>query len=398
MTSTYFPRQIEIGRDSLHELGRISLEMGVKNLLVIIDAFLVSPQQSYDKKIKEIVESKNVNVTFFSDYRGEPTTNHVKDALLKLNNEQSDCVVAIGGGSAIDIAKAVALFGANPTIKWADIAGTLKLNRFPLIAIPTTAGTGSEATKVMVVTNIETHQKMNPGHKDLIPDIAILDPVLTESLPPHFTAFTGMDALTHAIEAYISTKASPITDNFALTAIKMIGKSLPRAYKNGGDLDARENMLLASSYAGIAFSNASTNLAHAIGRTLGARFNIPHGLSVSLMLPFVLHYGLEATTERYVDIGLALGLLNDGDDKKMAKSTVQCIDKMNDHYGIWQAGVKYINVEDLKENINILVEDALSGNGILTNQIVPTHKDIENILHMLIQKLRKAGNNELITS
>lgn len=397
MTSTYFPRQIEVGRDSLSKLGNFALELKVSNLLIIIDAFLIT-QLGYDKKIKGILESKKINVTFFSEFQGEPTTDHVKDALLKLNKEQSDCVVAIGGGSAIDIAKAVSLFGASPMIKWEDVAKALKLTRLPLIAIPTTAGTGSEATKVMVITNVETHQKMNPGHKDLIPDIAILDPILTESLPPHFTAYTGMDALTHAIEAYVSTKATPITDNFALTAINIIGKSLPLAYSKGGDLSARENMLLASSYAGIAFSNSSTNLAHAIGRALGARFNIPHGLSVSLMLPFVLDYGLEVTTERYVDIGIALGLENNVDKKIMAKSIIQCIDRMNDQYGIWQAGVKYIKVEDLKENINILVEDALSGNGILTNQIVPTGKDIEGILQMLIQKLRKAGNNELITS
>ena len=397
MTSTYFPRQIVIGRDSLNKLGEIAQEMEVTNLLVIIDAFLIS-QLNYDKKIKGIVESKNINVTFFSEYQGEPTTKHVNNALLKLNHEQSDCVVAIGGGSAIDIGKATSLFGANPTIKWEEIAGTLKLKRLPLIAIPTTAGTGSEATKVMVITNVETHQKMNPGHKDLIPDIAILDPVLTESLPPHFTAYTGMDALSHAIEAYISTKATPITDNFALSAIKMIGKSLPRAYIQGEDLDAREEMLLASLYAGIAFSNASTNLAHAIGRALGARFNIPHGLSVSLILPFVLDYGMDVTIDRYVDIGIALGVEKDKDAKKMAVSTVKCIDRMNDHFGIWQAGVKYINVEDLKDNINVLVVDALSGNGILTNKIVPSHKDIEDILHMLMQKLKKAGNNELITS
>jgi len=397
MTSIYFPRQIEIGRDSLSKLGEIAQQMEVTNLFVIIDAFLIS-QLSYDKKIKEIVGSKNINVTFFSEYQGEPTTNHVNDALLKLNQEQSDCVVAIGGGSAIDIGKATSLFGATPTVKWEEIAGTLKLNRLPLIAIPTTAGTGSEATKVMVITNVETHQKMNPGHKDLIPDIAILDPVLTESLPPHFTAYTGMDALSHAIEAYISTKATPITDNFALSAIKMIGKSLPRAYIQGEDLDAREEMLLASLYAGIAFSNASTNLAHAIGRALGARFNIPHGLSVSLILPFVLDYGMDVTIDRYVDIGSALGVEKDQDAKNTAVSTVKCIDRMNDHFGIWQAGVKYINVEDLKDNMNILVEDALSGNGILTNKVVPSHKDIEEILHMLMQKLKKAGNNELITS
>jgi alcohol dehydrogenase class IV len=395
MASTYLPRQIEIGKDSLSKLGKIASEMGVKNLFVIIDAFLVSAPLSYDQKIKEIFQFENVALTFFCDYQGEPTTDHVKKALKSLVEKESDCVVAIGGGSAIDIAKAVSLFGANPKMKWEEITATRNLNRLPLIAIPTTAGTGSEATKVMVVTNMETQLKMNPGHKDLIPDIAILDPVLTQSLPNHFTAYTGMDALTHAIEAYISTQASVMTDQYALTAIKMIGKALPRVYENGMDLEAREDMLLASCYAGIAFSNASTNLAHAIGRSLGARFNIPHGLSVSLMLPFVMRFGLEATEERYVDIGVALGMEIKENKEQMAESTIQLIEEMNNQYGIWQDGMKYINLEDLKENISVLVHDALSGNGITTNQIVPTEIEVEKILLSLIERLNKLGNIQM---
>lgn len=394
MTSTYLPRQIEIGKNSLDKLGKIASEMGMKKLFVVIDAFLTSPQLSYDEKIREIVLPENLTVTFFSDYQGEPTSKHVEEALKKLSDEGADCVVAVGGGSAIDIAKAVSLFGANPQLKWKEITTKVNLNRLSLIAIPTTAGTGSETTKVMVVTDVKTKLKMNPGHKDLVPDVAVLDPLLTKSLPAHFTAYTGMDALTHAIEAYISTQASVITDNYALTAIKMIGNSLNRAYENGEDLAAREEMLLASCYAGIAFSNSSTNLAHAIGRSLGARFKIPHGLSVSLVLPLVMKFGLDATENRYLNIGVALGVEKTEDQREMAESTIRFIEEMNTQFGIWRDGFKYIDPKELKDNLSLLVSDSLSGNGILTNQIVPEEKDIKEILLLLLEKLNQVNNTE----
>lgn len=239
------------------------------------------------------------------------------------------------------------------------------------------------------MTNVETQVKMNPGHPDIIPDVAILDPVLTQSLPNHFTAYTGMDALTHAIEAYLSTQASVMTDNYATTAIKIVGQALPRAYQNGKDLQAREDMLLASCYAGIAFSNASTNLAHAIGRSIGARFNIPHGLSVSLVLPFVMRFGLDETEERLADIGIALGLDNTTNKRELAEATIQLVEEMNQQYSIWQDGINYINFDDLKENITVVVNDALSGNGIATNRRIPNEKDVETILLSLIEKLNK---------
>src|SRR5699024_6676460 len=280
---------------------------GISHLFVVIDAILTTNPLNYDSKIKRILKEENVNVTFFSDFRGEPTTDHLHEALEKLHKAEPNGVLALGGGSAIDIGKAVAFFAKNPSAGWDKIASQIRLDKLPLLAVPSTAGTGSEATKVMVIKNSETEVKMNPGHPDLMPDVAILDPHLTTSLPKHFTAYTGMDALTHAIEAYVSTNGSRVTDDFALKAINMVGKNLPIAYEKGSDVKAREEMLLGSCYAGIAFSNASTNLAHAVGRPLGARFHIPHGLSVALVLPFVMRFGLEAAPYRYAQIAVALG-------------------------------------------------------------------------------------------
>ena len=396
MSSTHLPRQIEVGPNSLEQLGKIAVENGVTNLFVVIDAFLVSPNLRYDKKIHDIVKKENLGVTFFSDYQGEPTTNHLDAALNDLLESKSDCVVAIGGGSAIDIAKAVSLFAVNPGLDWSEITAQKRLKRLSLLAVPTTAGTGSEATKVMVVKNMKTEVKMNPGHKDLVPDVAILDPKLTKSLPKQFTAYTGLDALAHAMEAYVSTKAGPTTDNYALNAIEMIAKSLPKVYENGLDIKAREEMLLASCYAGIAFSNASTNLAHAAGRPLGARFNIPHGLSVALLLPFVVEFGLGVSEERYAEIAIRFGEEDTTDRKHLAIKTLNQIEYYNNEFSIWNDGLRYIDLQDFKENIPMLVEDALSGNGIATNPKIPEYSDVENIFNSLLKKLTYVAQVQIV--
>ncbi|MBD1221156.1 iron-containing alcohol dehydrogenase [Virgibacillus halodenitrificans] len=389
MSSTYLPRLIELGAGSLNKLGDIAKEQGIQHVIVIIDSFLTTPEIALDERLKGILMQKNIEVTYFSDYRGEPTTDHLEGALTAIEGKSVDGVLAIGGGSAIDIAKAVSLFAKTPTIKWEEIAAAERLLRLPLIAVPTTAGTGSEATKVMVIKDSKTEFKMNPGHKDLLPDVAVLDPELTLSLPKHFTAYTGMDALTHAMEAYVSTNASVTTDHYALISMKSIATALPKVYENGRDVEAREEMLLSSCYAGIAFSNASTNLAHAAGRPLGARFHIPHGLSVSLLLPFVMQFGLEVEPARYANVAVALGCEDTGDEKKLAASAVKQVEEWNEKFGIWQDGLKYIDIVDLKKNIPILVKDALSGNGITTNRKVPTEEDVATIFLELIEKLEE---------
>ncbi|GHI00733.1 iron-containing alcohol dehydrogenase [Neobacillus kokaensis] len=381
------PCQMHAGKGSLKLLHDFVITNGGSRVLVIMDSFLGKPPINLDEKVKSILKQGSIESVVFSEYSGEPTTEHVHAALEILRDFQADCVVGIGGGSALDLSKAVSLFGKTPNINWTEIPEKPFLKRLPLIAVPTTAGTGSEATKVMVITNTETNIKMNPGHPDLIPDAAILDSDLTLSLPRTFTAYTGLDALTHAIEAFVSTRATNLTDFFALEAIRMIGKSLPLVCENGQDQESREKMSLASCYAGIAFSNASTNLVHAAGRSLGARFHIPHGLSVALLLPFVMRFGLEAAEHRYAAVAVALGANPSLSQKELAETSLRMIEDYNDQFDIWTDGQKYINLQDLKKEIPLLSKDAMSGNGIATNMKVPTIEDISEIYEKLINKL-----------
>lgn len=381
------PSHIHAGRGSINQLPEFVFSTGGSRVFVLMDSFLARAPVSLDEKVRSILKKVNIESVIFSSYSGEPTTEHVNAALEIMKDFKADCVVGIGGGSAMDLSKAVSLFGKSQDLNWAEITYKPILERLPLLLVPTTAGTGSEATKVMVITNTDSNLKMNPGHKDLIPDAAILDPELTLSLPRTFTAYTGLDALTHAIEAYVSTRATRMTDFFALEAIRMIGKSLPIIYENGEDLEARENMSIASCYAGIAFSNASTNLAHAAGRSLGARFHIPHGLSVALLLPFVMEYSLESAEKRFAEVAVALGASPSFSQKELAEQSLHLIHRYNNQFNIWTDGQKFINLEDLKNDIPSLSRDALSGNGILTNRKVPAFEDICQILEKLADKL-----------
>lgn len=389
MSTLSLPHQIKVGSGALKNIGDVVKSNGASRALVIMDSFLTKPPLHINEKVGDALRQEEIDFVVFSDFAGEPTTDHVNEALKVLKDFNADCVIAVGGGSAIDISKAVSLFGLNPEMIWSKITSYPRLERLPLIALPTTAGTGSEATKVMVVTDTKTDFKMNPGHHNLIPDAAILDPELTVSLPKSFTAFTGMDALTHAIEAYVSNQATKMTDLYALTAIQMIGKSLPRVYKNGSDIKERENMLLASCYAGIAFSNSSTNLVHAAARPLGARFHIPHGLSIALLLPFVIRFGLESAVDRYADIAIALGAKKQSDSRSTAAFAVDLIEDYNQYFKIWEAGETYItDTSELKKDKGLLVEDVLAGNGIQTNRRIPKQQDIVNIYESLIHLLK----------
>ncbi|UOF90009.1 iron-containing alcohol dehydrogenase [Fodinisporobacter ferrooxydans] len=381
------PCHIYIGNGYLNSLDEFVIENRGSRAFVVMDSFLANPPINLHYKVEEILRKGNFESRFFSDYAGEPTTLHVEAALEVLKDFKADCIISIGGGSAIDLGKAVSLFAINHDLKWTDITKQPYLNRLPLIAVPTTSGTGSEATKVMVITNTETNFKMNPGHPNLIPDTAVLDPKLSISLPRHLTAYTGLDALTHAIEAYVSNRATKMTDLYALESIRIIGTALPRIWEDGADNDSREKMMLASCYAGIAFSNSSTNLAHAAGRPLGTRFHIQHGLSVSLLLPFVMLFGLEAAKERYANIAIALGSDPSLNTDQLANISLKIIESYNEKFGIWDDGRKYIDVQKLRDSIPILVDDAMSGNGILTNVRIPTSKDVSAIYEMLAEKL-----------
>lgn len=399
MATLSLPNKIEVGSGSINQLGKAILSCGASKPLIIMDAFLAAAPLNVHKKVEKVLQNDGLKLTIFTDYSGEPTIEHIQNALSMLKSSQADCIVAVGGGSAIDISKSVSLFGLNPDLEWSEITSKPYLNRLPLIAVPTTAGTGSEATGIMVVSDPNLGVKLNPGHSDLIPNIAILDPELTVSLPSHFTAFTGLDALTHAIEAYVSNRASILTDSYALRAIRMIGEALPKVYEDGSNLVERQKMLLASCYAGTAFFNSSTNLVHAAGRALGNRFHIPHGLSVAVLLPSVIEFGIEAATDRYRDVAVALGEDSSRDSHELAQSSVRIIEDYNSRFGIWDALQKYIQDGDkLNDSIQVLVKDALSGNGIKTNRKIPSSNDIEDIYKSLFSKVTEINSVEPTTN
>lgn len=250
-----------------------------------------------------------------------PEASHGRDAallnLLRTKVRETETVAAqvfitrsfevFGGGSVLDAAKAVALLVTNPDSTLAEMSETSVLQpRLPLIAIPTTAGTGSETTNVTVIIDAVSGRKQVLAHASLMPDVAILDAALTEGVPSHVTAMTGIDALTHAIEAYSALNATPFTDSLAIGAIAMIGKSLPKAVGYGHDLAARESMLLASCMAGMAFSSAGLGLCHAMAHQPGAALHIPHGLANAMLLPTVMEFNRMVCRERFSQIGRAL--------------------------------------------------------------------------------------------
>jgi len=354
-----------------------------------MDAFLASPQIGLDKKVTDILSESGIPVAIYSGIANEPNSDNVAEGLQVAKTSECDCVVAIGGGSAIDVAKAVAALAANPNLVFGDIPKQAHLGRLPLIAIPTTSGTGSEATKVSVITNVKTGIKDNPGHPALVPDIAVLDPQLIMTLPPSLTAFTGMDALTHAMEAYVSNKANSISDLYAYEAMEIIGQSLSKVFADGKNVEERQQMALASYFAGIAFSNASTNLAHAGGRALGAYFHIPHGLGVALLLPFVMEFGLEAAEERYAQVAVALGADPKLSQSELAKQAIDIVNGYNDAFGIWdEAKNKFItDIEAYRKAIPEMVSNSLAGNGILTNRKVPNDQDITLVFEKLAAKI-----------
>lgn len=331
------------------------------------------------QQLNVALKNNGIETTFYRMPKGEPTTDFLASCLQIVITSKCDGIVAVGGGSALDLGKAVAALALNKEVPFSELAQMPSINRLPFIAVPTTAGTGSEATKVTVITDAVKGIKLNPGHPDLVPDIAILDPVLTIGVPDYITAFTGIDALTHAIEAYVSTNATILSDLYALQAIEMITANIIKAYEEPTNLEARGQMLLASYYAGVAFSNASTNLAHAMGRALGTQFNLSHGQSVALLHPFVVAYSYDSCKERYDKIAKVIGLQNGAE-------IIDYLHQLNDKLLVWQSATSLL-MDGFEDAIEEMTLNALSGNGILTNRKVPSADDIKGIFRALQRRL-----------
>lgn len=281
------------------------------------------------KKITNCLTNWGIEFNLFNDITDEPTDIMIAKGVMAFTDNKCDFCIAVGGGSPLDSGKAIVamtvLEGSISDYMGKAIDGVFP----PLVLIPTTAGTGSEATKFTIITDTKKNVKMLLKGEALLPDLAIIDPLLTVTAPKGVTAATGMDALTHAVEAYTSRRASPLTDVFALSAIKRIFRYLPIAYENGDDLKAREEMALAAYEAGICINNASVTLVHGMSRPIGALFHVPHGISNAMLISKCLSYVLDGDYKKFGDIAREIGAADAlASDKKASEAFISKLDEL----------------------------------------------------------------------
>ncbi|NHI00278.1 iron-containing alcohol dehydrogenase [Oceanimonas sp. MB9] len=318
-TQVILPRIMQVGEGASHELPDVLNSLGCCRPLIITDKMMV--ELGYAGRIQASLSQQGIASHVFSDTVPEPTVGSIQAGVSEVQAGNYDCIIALGGGSPIDSAKAISILGKH--------GGHMRDYKFPrvvieaglpIIAVPTTAGTGSEVTRFTIITDEDTDEKMLCVGIGFMPVAALVDYTLTLSLPPRITADTGIDALTHAIEAYVSKKASPYSDSQALSAMRLLGPNLRRAYHNGNDKAAREAMMLGSTLAGVAFSNASVALVHGMSRPIGAAFHVPHGLSNAMLLPSVTRFSIPAAPARYAECARAMGVANVNDSDEQANN------------------------------------------------------------------------------
>jgi len=311
------PRLMDIGAGASQQLAAVLGGLGCNRPLIVTDRMMV--ELGYAARLAEQLEQAGIASRCFADTEPEPTAASIRAGVQMVREGDFDSIVALGGGSPIDSAKAIGILG--------KFGGEMRDYRFPrdvsdaglpLIAIPTTAGTGSEVTRFTIITDETSDEKMLCAGLGFMPVAALIDYELTLSLPPRVTADTGIDALTHAIEAYVSRKASLYSDAQALEAMRLLAPNLRSAFHEPRNLAAREAMMLGATLAGIAFSNASVALVHGMSRPIGAFFHVPHGLSNAMLLPAVTAFSIPAAPERYADCARAMGVASEGDSVETA--------------------------------------------------------------------------------
>ena len=304
-------KKIIFGNGSFHGLVNHIKELNAKNPLVVIDQNLA--QAGFQERVANLLIPEGMKYTVYDKVEPEPRIELADEGAALAIKNKCDIVIGIGGGSAMDVAKAIAVLATNKGSA-VDYLGLNKIPQhgLPKIMIPTTAGTGSEVTftAVFVRRNLKKKEGMNSPY--LYPELALLDPELTLSLPPEPTAQTGLDALCHAIESYTSVNASPMSELFSLDAIVLIAENLRTCVHDGKNLPARENMLLGSLYAGLGLANAGVTAVHSLSYPLGGKYGIRHGLANTLMLPAVMAFNLPAALDKFADIAEAMGEITDG--------------------------------------------------------------------------------------
>ncbi len=379
----YFMPPVSImGVGCLEDIADYIKPMGFKKALIVSDKVLVQIQLI--KKLTDVLEKIDVQYVIFDGAQPNPTVGNVNDGLKLLQDNQCDFVVSFGGGSPHDCAKGIALVAANGG-KIEDYEGVNKSAKpqMPLIAVNTTSGTASQMTRFCIITDESRHIKMAIVDWHTTPVIAVDDADLMVAMPPSLTAATGMDALTHAVEAYVSIIATPVTDCAAIKAIELISGYLRRAVADGKDMEAREMMTYAEYLAGVAFNNASLGYVHAMAHQLGGFYDLPHGVCNAILLPAVEDYNAKVVPERFVDIAKAMGKDVAGlTVEQAAAAALAAIRQLSADIGI-PAGLK--DLKGFKESdISTLASNALKDACGFTNPKQATQEEIENIFRAAI--------------
>ncbi|CAB1223868.1 L-threonine dehydrogenase [Serratia liquefaciens] len=372
--STFFiPSVNMIGSGCLDEAAKTMKQQGLRRALIVTDKVLNNI--GVVAQVQQLLTAQQIESCVYDGTHPNPTTLNVKQGLALLQEHQCDCVISLGGGSPHDCAKGIALLATNGgDIKDYEGVDRSAKPQLPMIAINTTAGTASEMTRFCIITDEARHIKMAIVDKHVTPILSVNDPHLMAGMPKGLTAATGMDALTHAIEAYVSSAANPITDACALKAVTMIAESLRDAVADGSNMQARENMAYAQFLAGMAFNNASLGYVHAMAHQLGGFYDLPHGVCNAVLLPHVQEFNASVSASRLKDIAAAMGLdVSYLNDQQGAAACIAAIRLLAQDVGI-PAGLRDLQVKE--QDLDTLATNALKDACGFTNPIQATHAQI----------------------
>lgn len=381
----YLPKYLEVGAGAIDRLPTLLAELGCEKPLILSDRVMESlGNVGY---LRNLLHDHGIDCDAFLDTVPEPNESSLQPAVRQFLAGGFDCLVALGGGSAIDSAKAIGLLVRNGG-KMADykVPHVVLEDTVPVVAVPTTAGTGSEVTKVTIITDDATDEKMLCMGPGLLPIASIIDYKLTSTAPARIAADTGIDALTHAIEAYVSLKAGLFTEQMALNAMQLIAPNLREAVQNPENHQAKEKIMLGATLAGIAFSNASVALVHGMSRPIGAHFHVPHGMSNAMLLPDITEFSIPFAVAKYADCARAMGLCtSDESDKEAVTALLEELVQLNMDLGVPSLSAFGVKERDYQALIERMTDQAIASGSPANNPGNPSREDIIHLYQKIWQ-------------
>ncbi len=370
------PRLLLAGAGVVRQIADVLAKFGLSHPLVVTDPFMVS--SGHVRHCLDSLAAAGIAVSVFSETVADPTDTVIEAGVAELRKGTFDCLIGFGGGSPIDTAKAMAILAAGGG-KMRDYKAPFAADKgaLPVIAIPTTAGTGSECTRFTVITDTEQDEKMLIAGLGALPLAALVDYELTYSVPPRTTADTGVDSLTHALEAYVSRRANPISDALALSAMGLIGANIRIVYTEPRNAAAREAMMLAATEAGLAFSNSSVALVHGMSRPIGAHFHVPHGLSNAMLLPAITRFSVPGDEARYAEASRRIGFAGFTDSNETAVARlITGLERLNKDLSVPTPAEYGISEATWTAKMPLMAQQALASGSPANNPRVPTSEEI----------------------